>query len=301
MAIQIRWREFIVTLCGMTTTVAAMARTLAHYVVDLMPSRTAIIEAGALLPPSLRNGFVLHLLSAMAMRCNDLPASLTTNLGIGRQLHVKVSSSELAMLFGKPSLLTGGRSSLDLALALFQHASCFIDVGSNIGLYIFYLRCRDRSDKPIYFFESDPKLFEQLEVNIGANRIKHVTGYQVALANSSGKTVLVKIRRDDNSGDGDWSHPILERIEVERTSFADFVAGHNLEHVCAKVDVKGDEEAFFDGAKPTLGKLDYLIMEILDPAIKRGLPLSIIREGNFRAYYINYYGSSRSRVGEFRV
>jgi hypothetical protein len=127
------------------------ARTLARYVISLVPSRAAIIKTGALLPPSLRNGLVLRLLSAFATRCNDLPASLNTNLGIRRNLRVKISSCELTLLFGKPPLLIGERSSLYLALALFRHTSCFIDVGSNVGIYIFYLRCRDRSDKPIYF------------------------------------------------------------------------------------------------------------------------------------------------------
>jgi FkbM family methyltransferase len=278
------------------------ARILAQYVISV-PSRAAIIKTGALLPPSLRNGLVLRLLSAFATRCNDLPASLNTNLGIRRNLRVKISSSELTLLFGKPTLFIGERSSLDLTLALFRHTSCFIDVGSNIGIYIFYLRCRDRSDKPIYFFESDPSLFEQLELNISTNRLKCVTGYQAALADSSGKTVLVQIRPDDSSGsltNVDWSHPILEPIEVERVSFAHFVVAHGLEHVCAKVDVEGDEEAFFDGAKSTLGKLDYLIIKIHGPAIKRGLPSRITREGNFHAYYINDYKLEHSLFGEYK-
>jgi hypothetical protein len=72
---------------------------------------------------------------------------------------VKISSSKSALLFGAPHLFIGERSSLDLAAALLKYADCFIDVGSNIGLYIFYLRCRDGCLKPIYFFEADPDLF----------------------------------------------------------------------------------------------------------------------------------------------
>jgi hypothetical protein len=108
----------------------APVRTLAQYVISLVPSKAAIISTGALLPPALRNGLILRLLSAVAARCNDLPPTLTTNLGIRRQLHVEISSSKLTLLFGKPSLFIGDRSSLDLALALFRHTSCFIDVGS---------------------------------------------------------------------------------------------------------------------------------------------------------------------------
>ena len=275
-------------------------RPLAEYVISLAPSKAAIIKTGALFPPALRNGLVLRLLSSVATRCNDLPAMLTTNLGIRRKLRVEISSSKLPLLFGKPSLFIGERASLDLALTLFRHSSCFIDVGSGNGLYIFYLRCRDRSNKPIYFFESDPTLFEQLELNIRANGLKYVTGYQTALADSSGKMVLIKIRSDDSFGsllNGEWSQ-ILEPITVERTSFGDFVAAHSLEHVCARINVGGTEEAFFDGAKSALGKLDYLIIGISGSAIERRLPSRVIREGNFHAYYINDYKLEHSMFGE---
>ena len=277
-------------------------RPLAEYVTSLAPSKAAIIKTGALFPPALRNGLVLRLLSSVATRCNDLPATLTTNLGIRRKLRVEISSSKLPLLFGKPSLFIGERASLDLALTLFRHSSCFIDVGSGSGLYIFYLRCRARSNKPIYFFESDPTLFQQLELNIRANGLKYVTGYQTTLADRSGKMVLVKIRSDDGSGsliNGNWSQ-ILQPIEVETTSFGDFLVAHNLEHVCARINAGGTEDAFFDGAKSALGKLDYLIIGIPGPAIERGLPSRVIREGNYHAYYINDYKLEHSLFGEYK-
>jgi len=71
-----------------------------------------------------------------------------------------------------------------------------------------------------------------------------------------------------------------------------------LEHVCARINVGGTEEAFFDGAKSALDKLDYLIIGILGSAIDRGLPSKVIREGNFHAYYINDYKLEHSMFGE---
>jgi hypothetical protein len=96
---------------------------LAQYVMSLAPSKAAVVKTGALLPPALRNSLVLRLLSSVATRCNDLSAMLTTNLGIRRKLRVKISSSKLLSLFGKPSLFIEERASLDLALALFRHSS----------------------------------------------------------------------------------------------------------------------------------------------------------------------------------
>jgi hypothetical protein len=112
--------------------------------------------------------------------------------------------------------------------------------------------------------------------------------------------VVVKIRSDDSFGsllNSEWPQ-ILEPIAVEKTSFGDFVAAHSLEHVCARIDVAGAEEAFFDGAKSALDKLDYLIIGISGSAIERRLPSRVIREGNFHAYYINDYKLEHSMFGE---
>jgi hypothetical protein len=132
--------------------------------------------------------------------------------------------------------------------------------------------------------------------------LKNVKGFQVAMAGRVGRATFYRNRTDDSSGTlikEDWSQHMLEAIEVDQTSFADFVREHRLEDICAKVDVEGAEESFFDGARAKLEKLNYLIIEILGPAIDRGFPSRIIQEGNFQAYYINDYNIEHSPSGEF--
>ena len=226
---------------------------------------------------SHRTSLMARFLSAVAARCTCLPADLDTNLGIDQRLRVKISSSKLALLFGAPHLFVGERSSLDLAAALMRYSNCFVDVGSNIGLYIFYLRCRDVSLKPIYFFEADPNLFLSLKKNIIRNGLLNVEGFQVAVADKVGKAIFFQNRTDDNSGTlikEDWSRHLLQPIEVNKTSFAAFVKERELQNICAKVDVEGAEELFFDGARSSLDKLNFLIIEILGPAIGRNFPAS---------------------------
>src|SRR5947208_128368 len=175
------------------TRMANMAlRTLARNVISLVPGKLAIAKSGACLPPSFRSALTVRFLTAIAAKCASLPADLDTNLGIHRRLLVKIPSSKSILLFGVPRLLMGERSSLDLALALLQHSSCFLDVGSNIGLYLFYLRCRDLNSRPIYFFEPDPTLFSNLESNIKRNGVQNVKGFQIAMAEKSGKGIFFR-------------------------------------------------------------------------------------------------------------
>lgn len=277
-------------------------RSVAKHIISLLPGKVALTKSGASLLPSFRNALTIRFLNAVAEGCAGLPADLDTNLGIDHKLRVRVSSSKSMLLFGAPKLFVGERASLDLAVALLKHSSCFLDIGSNIGLYIFYLRCRDKSLKPIYYFEPDPALFSRLETNIARNRIKHVRGFQVAMAEKSGKDIFFQNRTDDNSGtlvQGDWSQDALKPIEIDKTSFAEFVSKYHLENVCVKVDVEGAEELFFDGAKASFDQLNYLIIEILGPAVSRGFPSKVIREGNLQAYYINDYKLEYSPFGNF--
>jgi FkbM family methyltransferase len=277
-------------------------QSLGRQIISWLPAKCALAKGGATLSPSLRTALTARFLSAVAARCACLPADLDTNLGIDQRLRVKISTSKSALLFGAPHLFIGERSSLDLAATLVKYADCFIDVGANIGLYIFYLRCRDGYLKPIYFFEADPDLFSGLKENISRNGLLNVEGFQVAVAEKVGKAIFFQNRTDDSSGTlikEDWSKHLLQPIEVDKTSFATFVNERQLKNVCAKVDVEGAEELFFDGARSSLDKLKFLIIEILGPAIGRNFPAKLIREANFHAYYINDYRLEHSPLGDF--
>jgi FkbM family methyltransferase len=108
------------------------------------------------------------------------------------------------------------------------------------------------------------------------NGLLNVEGFQVAVAEKVGKAIFFQNRTDDSSGTlikEDWSRHLLQPIEVDKTSFATFVNERQLKNVC-EVDVEGAEESFFDGARSSLDKLKFLIIEILGPAIGRNFPAS---------------------------
>lgn len=276
-------------------------RHLATRCLSSLPLKAAIVRNAAHLPPALRSKLGVRLLRVVAASCSSLPAELRTNLGISSNLSVTVASSKAELIFGAPKLHVAERASLELALQLFNYSDCFLDVGANIGLFLFYLRCNAGSKKPIYFFEPDPDLFSALKSNINANKLDSVTGYQWAMSVVSGQTTFFTNKTDNSSGSlvkEDWSNHTLEPIEVQTTSFSDFVHERRLRGICAKVDVEGAEEAFFEGAKSALDRLSYLIIEILGPAVRRKLPTRIIRAG-FQAYYINDFTLEYTQSGDF--
>jgi FkbM family methyltransferase len=268
----------------------------------LLPLKTTIVKGGATARPPLRSKLTARFLSAVAARCKDLPFQLDTNLGIDQKLRIRLSSSKSDLLFGSPKLFIGERASLDLALALSKHCDCFLDVGANIGLYIFYLRCKGLGSKPIYFFEPDPHLFSSLTSNLERNNIENVHGFSLAMAETTGRRTFFRNRTDDLSGtlvQEDWLEATLEPLEIGTTSFSDFARDHGLRNVCAKVDVEGAEDLFFEGASSSLDRLRCLIIEILGPAHERKLPARIITEAGFQAYYINDYRLEYSSSGRF--
>src|SRR5438045_2049677 len=94
------------------TGVYGFLRTVARSLIRFVPAKNSIISAAAFLPPSIRSRTSARLLTAIAGRCPELPRELETNLGIDRNLRVRLSSDKTRLLFGAPSLHVGERSSL---------------------------------------------------------------------------------------------------------------------------------------------------------------------------------------------
>jgi hypothetical protein len=66
-----------------------------------------------------------------------------------------------------------------------------------------------------------------------------------------------------------------------------------------KIDVEGAGEKVWQGAVDVSGSIRYLVMEMLAPEINAGLPARIIREADFKAYYIRDFELIPSVDGTF--
>lgn len=275
---------------------------LASSALSCLPLKAELLKKGALAPPQYRTSLSYKFFTALATRTQNLPDEFETNLGIAAPLRVRIGSRKIEWIFGAPRFWVSERSSLDLALVLFRDSDCFVDIGSNAGIFLFYLHCNDCSGKPMYYFEPDPSLFVNLEQNLARNNIKTIRGFPFAVAERSGSLTFYKNQTDNFSGTivkEDWSMHELLPIEVRSISFGDSISENTLGNACVKVDVEGAEERFWEGAKDHFSYVKYMIIEILGPSARRGFAARIAKSG-FNLYYINDYDLEYSRNGEFR-
>jgi FkbM family methyltransferase len=263
--------------------------TLMQLAAEHLPMKRCILDYAAVLPPGLRTRLWHRAINAIVFRMNDRPDVVTSNLGIHRSLRCLISPTN-PLAFGTPLLIDNEIGSMRLLRELLRYSDCLLDVGANAGMYSFYMRVKN-ARLPIFCFEPDTKLFRLLRSNIERNKLD-IECLPIAMDAKSGPVTFFENLTDSSSGTivpEDWSKHDLRPIQVPAVSFADFVTRHNLANVCAKVDVEGAEDRFWIGCKPEIDRLSYLLIELLAPAIKRGLPSAIMRESKFNAYYVNNY------------
>jgi hypothetical protein len=66
-----------------------------------------------------------------------------------------------------------------------------------------------------------------------------------------------------------------------------------------KVDVENAEASFIDGAATEHERIKFLLIELLEPAIRSGIVSRLIHEWGVQAYYINDHSLEHSTDGSF--
>jgi FkbM family methyltransferase len=266
-----------------------------------IPLKSQIIATGALLPPLLKTRAMLRLLSVIAEFCPK-EMVIGTNLGISTSYNLSFSNGDDSLLlFGRPAHYLGERGALLLARELTKRSRAFIDIGSHKGYYVFYVQDQNPK-KPIFFFEPHPQLFEHLDQNIKRNGLEQITGFRMAVGEKSGQTQfyidlgstlqgsLKELTKPDHQ---------VASVNVQITTFDDFVNTQQLMDVCVKVDIENAEFDFLNGARQSMNCISYLVMEVLGQAIKAGFVKTMIKEFGFHAYYINDFHLEYSPDGSF--
>jgi FkbM family methyltransferase len=275
---------------------------LAKSLVDALPGKEAISKWGALFPLPLRSYLSYRFFSAVARRTLN-QMHLKTNMGISQNYVCDLSSqNHHVALFGKPEYYWGERGALMLSEYLTKYSDAFVDIGAHIGYFTFYIREKIEADKPVYFFEPDPDLFDLVYKNVNSNTMKNVHGFRTAIGSTEGTITFYKNMSDPLSGsitrDFSCTHNV-EKIQVNSTTFSIFSRQFSLKNACVKVDVEGAEFDFIEGALDSLDSIAYLIMEVLGIANERQIVQYMISLGFF-AYYINDYCLEQSMDGSFK-
>lgn len=252
-----------------------------------------IIKLGAMLPVGVKGAFTERIFSRMLnlykrLKGND--RTVNSNLGINNNLKVQLPVLKVpsCFLFGDPHSYNGEYYSLQLASYLNRYCSAFVDIGANWGFYSYFIALQTK--KPIYWFEPNSFLFENINTNIRKNRLEQVTGSKLALSDNNGHLTFYLDHTSDLQSTivaPEHNHNITKE-QIEATRFDHWVEKNSIpNHLLVKVDVENAEWQFIKGAVHALDKVDYLLIEVLGPARQSGFVNYLIKEFQFHAYYIN--------------
>jgi FkbM family methyltransferase len=281
----------------------ALSKLNADSVIKLIPAKLAdlVLRVAAIAPPALKTRsyerVCTKLLISSMLNRREL---IRTNLGISSMLRCELPIGKTSYSFGRPENNLSERSTLALVQELSVDCSHFVDVGAHEGIFTF-LVSHHHPGIAIHWFEPDGELCERLAQNLHRNAV-HTYGNHAAVAERTGTTRFFKNLSDDLSGSlsdcftGDQA-TLVEEICGVRLS--DYFRGHDLSSALVKIDVEGTGCEVWSGTSEVSADINYLVMEMLAPEVRNGLPLRIIQEAAFHAYYLRDFELMESLRGEF--
>ena len=263
------------------------------------PVARAIVLWGATAPRRWRTDFTRRALEAIARRAPDPPPLIDTTYGIADHLRLSAPSHKHSALFGRPDRDPRDGPVIELAKHLARDAGTFIDIGANDGIYTFSLAVDRTLAVDLHAFEPDPALFERLKHNAERNHIK-ATLNPLAISDASGSATFYRNLSSDVAGsllphDGD-----MVAVEVEVTTVAEYLRAHDIAQACIKIDVEGAGVAAWNGARPAIERIKWLIMEIIAPEAHARLIDQILATPGWSCYYIRGYELVRVRSSDER-
>ncbi|NBX92994.1 MAG: FkbM family methyltransferase [Proteobacteria bacterium] len=263
-----------------------------------------LLERGAELPPLFKSRFLMRLFSRL-IPSSDRDTSFFTNLGIDSCLKVELDKRrdfDPLLAFGKPIHHKHERGALYLCDILFPLCDSFIDIGANYGIFSYFLSRREQR-KPLFLFEPNPRLSKILLNSALRNKKNNFIIKSEAVGSASGK-LRFWLNWDDES-QSSLKQPSLsfrncEEVEVDVISMDEFFTlNPKLVKSLVKVDIENAEFDFLAGARGSLGRISYLVMEVLLPAVQQGFIRKMISEQGFYAYYIDDFNLRFSKEGDF--
>jgi FkbM family methyltransferase len=245
--------------------------------------------AAALAPPPIKTRLYERICAKLArLSFSDPEECLRTNMGVASRLRCTIPLGKISYVFGRPHNNLPERATLALVRELSADCSHFIDVGANDGIFSFVVHETTHGSTGLHWFEPDREIYARLSNNLAVNKISSL-GNHAAVSDRCGVATFYKNLSDDSSGSlGDYFAKRNEiRIEtVEIVALHDYLAGLEIENAMVKIDVEGTGYEAWLGARNAIFRIKYLVMEMIDPEIERGLLEKIISDAGFCAYYI---------------
>lgn len=216
---------------------------------------------------------------------------ISSNLGIDSKYEVKLPLNEAPgfLFFGKPNNYSGEFETLELCNLLLKESSVFVDIGANWGYYTYFLH-HNFPEKKIYFFEPNSKLYDNISLNIETNKLPNIYGFKLGISDTQstinfyieeGAALTSSIIKPES---GNYN---VKSIDV--VSFDFWLSGSNFteNNLLVKVDVENAEWQFIFGAKNSMDRIKFLVIELLGPARQSGIVNHLINNFQLNAFYIN--------------
>jgi FkbM family methyltransferase len=253
-----------------------------------------LIKIGASLPVGLKGGIiekVLRRIQHAYIKSGGKDVIISSNMGINNKFRVAlpVLKAPPYFLFGTPFSYKGEYHTLQLANFLNQYCNAFVDIGANWGFYSYYIAAHN-DNKPIFWFEPNPELYNNITDNLARNKFNSVRGSDLGLSDTDGvltfylnpSSDLVSSIVPPENQDG------VVKQTINTTRFDSWAMSNGIpDKLMVKVDVENAEWQFIRGAEKALDKIEYLIMEVLGPARQSGFINYVINDLQLKAYYID--------------
>jgi|694.fasta_scaffold03438_22 FkbM family methyltransferase len=166
-----------------------------------------------------------------------------------------------------PTLITGDYESFEIEkfTQTLNEDDIVFDIGANIGIYSVLISRNLSSAGKVICFEPAPNNFDFLIRNLKANNCDNAKPEMLALGSEVKK---VKFYLSEESI---GSHSVIGKgkniIEADQTTIDVWCEQNSLYPDVMKIDVEGYESHVLRGAKETMKKVRYFMMEYIPPRI----------------------------------
>jgi FkbM family methyltransferase len=212
---------------------------------------------------------------------------ITSNLGIaGCGLCDLPLNAPDIYLFGTEKQYIGENDTLHLLRRLSSLSDSFVDIGAFMGYFSFYIHSYSRGKLPIFFFEPTPKLFELIEGNVRKLGASEIFGFEVAISSDDGQVPFFLNELHPEQSSIEQALVGQKCLPRESRCFGSFAKEKNLVKTLVKVDVEGSEFAFVQGIGDESWRIQNLVIEVLDPAVRAGFLELAATRLSMNAYHI---------------
>jgi FkbM family methyltransferase len=134
-----------------------------------------------------------------------------------------------------------------------------VDIGAHIGVFV-VMAAKYAKNGKVYSFEPMPENFTLLKYNIRINGLKNVVAIRKAMSGKKGRR---KLFINDCTSAHSFYLKTKKTIEVETTTFDDFVKEYGIKHInLLKMDCEGAEyDIFFNCSNRIFAMIDKISME----------------------------------------